>query len=170
MRVNRGSIGGLIGVHVSSIVKWSYQDNLKPVYFLYEKINKEEEIAIILGSLNNIKDFATSFPSVTLDTMKLLLWKKILSLTLFKIISVMRTSTLHIVFFTRGLRCSTKRGTGEGCRQSGTKNWASLVRWMSPPPPTQKLSPTPFDHALPRPSLGCRPHIEKKSLLLKKYL
>ena len=38
MSVNRGSIGGLIGVHVSSIVKWGYQDNLKPVYFLYEKI------------------------------------------------------------------------------------------------------------------------------------
>ena len=38
MRVNRGSIGGLIGVHVSSIVKWGYQDNLKPVYFFYEKV------------------------------------------------------------------------------------------------------------------------------------
>ena len=37
MRVNRGSIGGLIGVHVGSMVKWGYQDNFKPVFF-YEKI------------------------------------------------------------------------------------------------------------------------------------
>ena len=33
MSVNRGSIGELIGVHVSSIVKWGYQDNLKPAFF-----------------------------------------------------------------------------------------------------------------------------------------
>ena len=29
---------GDIGVHVSSIVKWGYIDNFKPVYFFYEKI------------------------------------------------------------------------------------------------------------------------------------
>ena len=34
-RVNRGLIGGVIGVHVSSIVKWGYQDNFKPVYFFF---------------------------------------------------------------------------------------------------------------------------------------
>ena len=38
MRVNRGSIGRLIGVHVSSIVKWGYQDNLKFFFFFYENI------------------------------------------------------------------------------------------------------------------------------------
>ena len=38
MRVNRGSIGGLIGVHVSSVVKWIYQDNFKPICFFYKKI------------------------------------------------------------------------------------------------------------------------------------
>ena len=34
MHINRGSIGGLIGVHVSSIVKWGCQDNFKPDFFL----------------------------------------------------------------------------------------------------------------------------------------
>ena len=43
MRVNRGSIGGLIGVHVS-IVKWSFQDNFKPVYFFYEKISRVQKV------------------------------------------------------------------------------------------------------------------------------
>ena len=38
MRVNRGSIGGLIGVHVSSVVKSIYQDNFKPICFFYKKI------------------------------------------------------------------------------------------------------------------------------------
>ena len=38
MHINRSSIGGLIGEHVSSIVKWGYQDNFKPVYFFYGKI------------------------------------------------------------------------------------------------------------------------------------
>ena len=40
MHINRSSIGGLIGVHVSSIVKWGYQDNFKPVYFFYKKISR----------------------------------------------------------------------------------------------------------------------------------
>ena len=38
MCANKFLIGGLIGVHVSSIVKWGYQDNPKPVFF-YEKIS-----------------------------------------------------------------------------------------------------------------------------------
>ena len=40
MRANKFSIGGLRGVHVSSIVNWGYEDNFKPVYlfFFYEKI------------------------------------------------------------------------------------------------------------------------------------
>ena len=38
MFTNKLSRGGLIGVHISSIVKWGYQDNFKLVYFLYEKI------------------------------------------------------------------------------------------------------------------------------------
>ena len=38
MRVNRGSIGGLMGVHVSSILKLDYQDNFKPVFVFYKKV------------------------------------------------------------------------------------------------------------------------------------
>ena len=38
MRTNKYWIGGLIGVHVSSLVKWGYQDNYKPVYFFYENV------------------------------------------------------------------------------------------------------------------------------------
>ena len=37
MRINAGSIGGLIGVLISSIAKWGYQDNFKPVYFFFTK-------------------------------------------------------------------------------------------------------------------------------------
>ena len=44
MHINRSSIGGLIGEHVSSIVKWGYQDNFKPVYlFSYEKISPAQK-------------------------------------------------------------------------------------------------------------------------------
>ena len=39
MCTNKFLIGVLIGIHVSSIVKWGYQDNFKPVYFFYEKIS-----------------------------------------------------------------------------------------------------------------------------------
>ena len=38
MRINRGSIGGLRGVRVSSIVKLGYQDNFKPVFVFYIKV------------------------------------------------------------------------------------------------------------------------------------
>ena len=34
---NKLLIGGLIGAHVSSIVKWGYQGNFKPVYFFLRK-------------------------------------------------------------------------------------------------------------------------------------
>ena len=35
MRANKFSIGGLRGVHVSSIVNWGYEDNFKPVYLFF---------------------------------------------------------------------------------------------------------------------------------------
>ena len=36
MHANKFLIGGFIGVHVSSIVNWGYQDNFKPIYlFIY---------------------------------------------------------------------------------------------------------------------------------------
>ena len=37
MCTNKFSIGGLIGLHVSSIVTWGYQDNFKPVYLFFTK-------------------------------------------------------------------------------------------------------------------------------------
>ena len=37
MRTNKFSIGGLIGVHLSSIVNWGYLNNFKPVYFFWRK-------------------------------------------------------------------------------------------------------------------------------------
>ena len=37
VRVNRGFIGWLIEVHVSSIVNWGYRDNFKSVYFFLTK-------------------------------------------------------------------------------------------------------------------------------------
>ena len=47
MCTNKFSIGGLIGVHVSSIVKWFYQDNFKSVYLFiflfYEKISHSQK-------------------------------------------------------------------------------------------------------------------------------
>ena len=44
MHINRSSIGGLIGVHVSSIVKSGYQGNFKPIcLFSYEKISPAQE-------------------------------------------------------------------------------------------------------------------------------
>ena len=44
MCTNKFLIGVLIGIHVSSIVKWGYQDNFKPVYlFSYEKISPAQK-------------------------------------------------------------------------------------------------------------------------------
>ena len=37
MCTNKFLIGVLIGIHVSSIVKWGYQDNFKPVYLFLRK-------------------------------------------------------------------------------------------------------------------------------------
>ena len=37
MHVNRGLIGGLVGVHVSSIVKWDYQGCFKSDLFFLRK-------------------------------------------------------------------------------------------------------------------------------------
>ena len=39
MRANKFSIGGLRGVHVSSIVNWGYEDNFKPVYLFFLRKN-----------------------------------------------------------------------------------------------------------------------------------
>ena len=42
---NKYSIGEMIGAHVTSIVKWGYLDNFKPVYlFFYENILNTQKI------------------------------------------------------------------------------------------------------------------------------
>ena len=61
--------------------------------------------------MNTIKKFDSSFPSLTLHAVSLLLWKKIFLLTLFKIVLVTRPSTLLRVFFMRRTGCLTKEGT-----------------------------------------------------------
>ena len=65
---------------------------------------------VIFSRLNAIKEFATSFSSLTLHAVNLLLWKKILSLTLFKIVIESRPSTLLRVFLMGRLGCLTKGG------------------------------------------------------------
>ena len=57
MCVNRSSIGGLIGVHVSSIVYWGYQDNFKPAYFFYEKnFHAKKHSQANINQQNKIKE------------------------------------------------------------------------------------------------------------------
>ena len=43
MHTNKFLIGRLIGVHLSSIVKWGYLDNFKPVYFFNKKISHAQK-------------------------------------------------------------------------------------------------------------------------------
>ena len=43
MRIKRGLIGALIGVHGISNVKWGYKDNFKLVYFFYEKNSRAQK-------------------------------------------------------------------------------------------------------------------------------
>ena len=48
-------MGGLIGVRVSSIVKWGYKDNFKPVYFFLRKNFKRTKTQIMPKPTNKIK-------------------------------------------------------------------------------------------------------------------
>ena len=63
----------------------------------------------------------------------LLIWKKILSLTLFKIITVSRPTTLIRVFLMRRSGCPTKGGNLGGLFAS-PKVRTCPFRWISPPP------------------------------------
>ena len=56
--------------------------------------------------MSAIKLFSTSFSSLMLYAANFLLWKKIISITLFKIITVSRSSTLYLM---ERLGCQTKR-------------------------------------------------------------
>ena len=68
---------------------------------------------MLLELCNRFK-FVTSLSSLTLHTVNLLLWKKILSLTLFKIIAVSRTTTLIRIFLKERSDIPLREGTGRG--------------------------------------------------------
>ena len=69
---------------------------------------------IIFRRLNTIKEFVTSFQSLILNAADFLLWKKILSITLFKMITVSRPSTLVRFFLMGRSWCTTKGGLWVG--------------------------------------------------------
>ena len=102
-----------------------------------------------LPRLNAIKEFATSISSLTLHTVNLLLWKKILSLTLFKINTVSRPSALQN--FPYGDIILSK-GNGRGGPPTRLKVWTFPFCWISPP----VLFPSP----------NLRPHIRRKVSLI----
>ena len=104
--------------------------------------------------MNAIKGFATSFSSLTLDAINLLLWKKILSLTLFKISTVSRPSTLLRVFDMGRLVCPAKRECGSHCGglPANPKVLTFSFSWISRWPKIKS----------PCPSLDHRPHIGEK--------
>ena len=114
---------------------------------------------IIFTRFNPIKEFATSFLSLVLHAVNLLIWKKILSLILFKIMTVYRLNTLlrvllmgrsgcqdvplregKIFFFWRGVSVQAKKF--ELCPSVGYH-------------PYENLSPMSPDHRL---------HIGKKGI------
>ena len=91
---------------------------------------------LFLYRLNTIKDFASSFPSLTLHAVNLLLWRKIISLTLFKFITIIRPSTLLRVLYMGDEDLQLR----EGLRRA-------LIL------PIKNLNPLLFFHASPHPSL-----------------
>ena len=96
--------------------------------------------------MNGLEKFATSFLFLNLHAVIILIWKKILSLTLFKIITVSRSSTLLRVFLMGRSGCPTKRGNLGGLSGS-QKVWTFSFCWVSPPP--KKLShPVPRSHSI----------------------
>ena len=106
---------------------------------------------MLLELCNRFK-FVTSLSSLTLHTVNLLLWKKILSLTLFKIITVSRTTTLIRVFLMGRSGYPTKGGNWVRVSLQGLHARTFLFCWISPPPKNHVSCPSP-DH---------RSHIGKK--------
>ena len=80
--------------------------------------------------MNTIRDFATSFPSVTLHAVNLLLWRKILSHYFQSHYSNQTKHTRQGAFY-GGSRFATQGGTGEGSE-----------------PPHQKIESSPFPYSL----------------------
>ena len=110
--------------------------------------------------MNTIKIFVTSFPSLTLHAVNLLLWKKIPSLTPFKIITVKGPGTLTRVFLMGRSGCPTMGGNWVGDFPARPKIWTFPFCWISPPLKSQVLCPSSDD----------RPHIEKKISLIKQIV
>ena len=97
--------------------------------------------------MNTVKEFATFIPSLILHAVNLLLWKKILSLTLFKIITASRPSTLLKVFLMGKSGCPNNRGNRGGELPLPAKKFELLpsVRYT-----LTKKSPIAFRQVLPK--------------------
>ena len=56
---NKFWIGGLIGVHLSSIVKWGYQNNFKPVclFFLRKELHAQEAPKCKINVFHPLRSF-----------------------------------------------------------------------------------------------------------------
>ena len=87
---------------------------------------------MIFSRLNAVEEFATCPLSLNLHALNILIWKKILSLTLLKIITVSRSSTLLSVFLMGRSGCPTKRGNLGGLPASQTV-WTFPFFWISSP-------------------------------------
>ena len=80
--------------------------------------------------MNIIKESATSFSSFILNAVNLLLLKKIIFLTVFKIITVSRKNIIYRVFLMGRSKCPTRE---ENCGSSPRKRKTFLVCWLSAP-------------------------------------
>ena len=112
---------------------------------------------ITFSRLNSIKKFAIFFSSLTSHAINLLLRKKILSLILYKIITVSRPNTLLMIFLMERSWCPTKGGNF----------------WEGSPSKSKSLNfPLLLDITLhqkiesPCPSLDHSSHIGKKNISL----
>ena len=81
--------------------------------------------------MNAIEEFATSLLSLNLYAVIILIWKKILSLSLLKFITVSRSSTLLRVFLMGRSGCPSKGGNLAGLLAS-QKVWTFPFCWISP--------------------------------------
>ena len=96
---------------------------------------------IFFSRLSVVKEFATYFLSLHLYSVNILIWKKIISFTFFKIITVSSSSTLLRVFL-MGISGSPTKGGNLGGPPASQKVWTSPICWISPP--SKNLLPCPL--------------------------